>query len=130
MSKEYGIRKKTSLSYDDAVARIRQLLGENGFGVLTEIDMKEKLKEKLGVEIQRYVILGACNPPLAYKALQSEKEIGLLLPCNVIVYEEGDGTVVAAMDPMVMAEVIPDNAMLAEVARDAREKLVRALNAL
>jgi uncharacterized protein (DUF302 family) len=130
MSKEYGIRKKTSLSYDDAVARIRQLLGENGFGVLTEIDMKEKLKEKLGVEIQRYVILGACNPPLAYKALQSEKEIGLLLPCNVIVYEEGDGTVVAAMDPMVMAEVIPDNAMLAEVARDAREKLVKALNAL
>ncbi|MGZ8709930.1 MAG: DUF302 domain-containing protein, partial [Thermoanaerobaculia bacterium] len=83
----YGIRKMVPLSYDEAVAKTKSALQEQGFGVLSEIDMKQKLKEKLDVDTKRYVILGACNPPLAWKAMQAEPEIGLLLPCNVIVYE-------------------------------------------
>ncbi|HEY0592974.1 MAG TPA: DUF302 domain-containing protein [Thermoanaerobaculia bacterium] len=122
------MRKTVALGFDDAVARTRDLLQAEGFGVLTEIDMQAKLKEKIGAEIQRYLILGACNPPLAHKAVQAEPEIGLLLPCNVIVYEAKDGkTIVSAMDPDVMVKVVPDNPTLREVAKDARARLERAI---
>jgi uncharacterized protein (DUF302 family) len=119
------------MPYDVAVERTKDALQKQGFGVLSEIDIRAKLKEKLGVDFKRYVILGACNPPLAYKALQAEPEIGLLLPCNVIVYESEDGTsVVSAIDPDSMTAVIGDNAAVAEVARDARERLQKALDAI
>lgn len=128
---EYGIRATTTLSFDDAVAKTREALQEQGFGVLTEIDMKAKLKEKLGVDMQRYLILGACNPPLAHKAVQAEPEIGLLLPCNVIVYEtEGGKTVVSAVDPDSMLSVVGDNPTVREVATDARKRLEAAIGTL
>ena len=126
----YGIRKTVALSYDEAVARTKSALQEQGFGVLSEIDMQAKLKEKLGVDTQRYVILGACNPPLAWKAMQAEPEIGLLLPCNVIVYESGDGCVVSAVDPDSMLSVVGDNAPVMEVARDAKARLEKAIAAI
>lgn len=128
---DYGIRRTLRLPFDEAVARTKEALKEQGFGVLSEIDMREKLHEKLGVETNRYVILGACNPPLAYKALQAEPEIGLLLPCNVIVYEnEAEECVVSAADPDAILSIIGDNPLVAEVARDARQRLVRALDTL
>ena len=93
--------------------------------------MKEKLKEKLDVDYKHYVILGACNPPLAYKALQAEPEIGLLLPCNVIVYETHAGeSVVSAVDPNAMLAIVGDNPVVAEVARDARQRLEKAIAAI
>ena len=127
----YGIRKTVALAYVDAVEKTKHALQEQGFGVLSEIDMQQKLKEKLNVDSGPYVILGACNPPLAWKALQAEPEIGLLLPCNVIVYESDDGKcVVAAVDPDSMLGVVGDNPVVAEVARDARSRLQRALEAI
>lgn len=127
----YGIRRSVALRYDDAVMKTKNALQNEGFGVLSEIDISAKLKEKLGVDFRRYVILGACNPPLAHKALQAELEIGLLLPCNVIVYEEGsDRSVVAAIDPDSMVAVVGDNAVMAEVARDAKQRLERALGSV
>jgi len=127
----YGIRRALSMPYEVAVEKTKDALQKEGFGVLSEIDIRAKLKEKLGVDFKRYVILGACNPPLAYKALQAEPEIGLLLPCNVIVYETADGkSVVSAIDPDSMTAVIGDNAAVAEVARDARVRLQKALDAI
>lgn len=127
----YGIRKVVDLPYEKAVEKTKSALQQQGFGVLSEIDMKEKLKEKLDVDFKRYVILGACNPPLAYKALQAEPEIGLLLPCNVIIYETGPGqSVVAAVDPNSMLAMVGDNPAVAEVARDARQRLVSAVAAI
>ena len=128
---DYGIRRTLDADYETAVRKTRDALQTEGFGVLTEIDMQGKLKEKLGVDTNRYVILGACNPPLAWKALQAEPEIGLLLPCNVIVYDAGGGkTVVSAMDPDAMLQVIGDNAAVAEVASDAKARLTRAIERL
>jgi uncharacterized protein (DUF302 family) len=116
------------MPYERAVARTKDALKEEGFGVLSEIDIKEKLKEKLNVDFKRYMILGACNPPLAYKALQAEPEIGLLLPCNVIVYElDGKSSMVAAIDPNSMVDVVGSNPVIEEVARDARERLEKAI---
>lgn len=127
----YGIRKTVTLGYTEAVERTKNALQEQGFGVLSEIDMQQKLKEKLGVDSGRYVILGACNPPLAWKALQAEPEIGLLLPCNVIVYESAGGEcVVAAVDPDLMLGVVGENPIVAEVARESRSRLERALAAI
>ncbi len=127
-SNPYSIRKVVALPYDEAVEKTKEALKQEGFGVLSEIDMKEKLKEKLQIDYKPYVILGACNPPLAYKALQAEPEIGLLLPCNVIVYESGSGeTVVAAVDPNSMLAIVGNHPVVAEVARDARQRLERAL---
>lgn len=129
--KPYSIRRVVALPYDDAVEKTKDALQQQGFGVLSEIDMKEKLKEKLDVDFKRYVILGACNPPLAYKALQAEPEIGLLLPCNVIVYETSDEeSVVSAVEPGAMLTIIGDNPVIAEVARDARERLEKAIAAI
>ena len=128
--RDYGIRKHVALPYDQAVEKVKESLKEQGFGVLTEIDMREKLKEKLGVDYKRYIILGACNPPLAYKALQAEPEIGLLLPCNVIVYEADEGSVISAVDPDTMLAVVGESPAMAEVARDAKARLERAIAAV
>lgn len=124
---EYGTRVETSLSYEAAVQATVDALKEQGFGVLTEIDVKATLKKKIGAEFKRYVILGACNPNLAHRALQSEESLGLLLPCNLIVYEEGDGSVVSALDPGMMATVTK-NPELEEIADEAGAALKRALS--
>jgi uncharacterized protein (DUF302 family) len=123
----YGYSRKVGVGYDDAVARARDALQREGFGVLTEIDVKATLKKKLDVDFRRYVILGACNPPFAFKALTAELEIGLLMPCNVIVYENEDGTAtVAAMDASMMASVT-GNDRLSEVSIALNEKLRRVI---
>lgn len=125
----YGISKTVSLPYEQAVEKVTQELKKEGFGVLTTIDVKETLKAKLNVEFPRYVILGACNPPFAHKALQAEEQIGLLLPCNVIVYEREGSTVVAAFDPMVMTAVI-ENPGMPQIAREVKERLDRVIAAV
>lgn len=126
---KYGFSKTVRLPYDEAVAKATAALKEEGFGVLCEIDIKEKLKEKLGVDFRRYTILGACNPPLAYKTLQEEINIGLLLPCNVIVYEadKAGESVVAAIDAKTMLSVVEDNPTLDAVATEVNEKLHRVI---
>lgn len=127
---KYGFSKTVNLSYAAAVEKTRGALKDEGFGVLCEIDLKEKLKEKLGVDFRKYVILGACNPPLAYQTLQQEIDIGLLLPCNVIVYEsdETGKSVVAAIDAKTMLSVVGGNATLDAVASEVNEKLQRVVN--
>jgi len=126
---KYGFSKTLEAPYAEAVERARAALKEEGFGVLCEIDIKEKLKEKLGVDFRNYVILGACNPPLAYKTLQEEINIGLLLPCNVIVYEtdEPGKCVVAAVDAKAMLSVVGNNPALDAVATEVNEKLKRVV---
>ena len=122
----YGISVEVPLSFQDAIAMAREALKEEGFGILTEIDVKKTLKEKVGAEFQPYVILGACNPALAFTALQDDVDVGLLLPCNVTVREEDGKSIVSVMDPQVMSR-LSDAPGLAEVARIARQKLERAL---
>jgi uncharacterized protein (DUF302 family) len=126
---KYGFSKTVDVPYEAAVEKARAALKEEGFGVLCEIDIKEKLKEKLGIDFRKYVILGACNPSLAYKTLQQEINIGLLLPCNVIVYEadEAGKSVVAAIDARTMLSVVGDNAPLDAVATEVNEKLRRVV---
>lgn len=124
---EYGTRVETLLPYEEAVQATIDALKEQGFGVLTEIDVKSTLKKKIGADFKRYVILGACNPNLAHKALQSEESLGLLLPCNFIVYEEGDGAVVSALDPGMMATVTK-NPKLNEIAESASNAIKSALS--
>jgi len=126
---DYGIRVTTNLSYDEAVPAVTAALAEQGFGVLTEIDIKATLKKKIDVDFRRYVILGACNPHLANRALNVEVELGLLLPCNVIVYEGDEGVVVSAIDPKMMLGIV-ENPALAEVADEAAAKLRAALEKL
>jgi uncharacterized protein (DUF302 family) len=126
---QYGFSRVVSHSYDRAVERVTEELQKEGFGVLTTIDVRETLKKKLGVDFKRYVILGACNPPLAYRALQAEEQIGLLLPCNVIVYEKGGQTVVGAFDPMMMAVVLEKEEMR-PIAEEVKRKLERVLAAI
>lgn len=126
----YGLRVELPVEYDRAVERATAALKGEGFGVLTTIDVKATLKQKLDAEFRRYVILGACNPPLAYRALSAELEIGLLLPCNVVVYESGPGaSVIAAMAPLGAMGVVGNEA-LTPVAEQADQKLRRALEAL
>jgi uncharacterized protein (DUF302 family) len=125
----YAISKTVRLSYEQAVGRVTEELKKEGFGVLTTIDVKETLKKKLNVDFKRYVILGACNPPFAHKALLAEEQIGLLLPCNVIVYEKGNETVVAAFDPMSMTKIL-DNESIQPIAEEMKAKLTRVMQAL
>jgi len=125
----YGFSTTTTLGYDAAVERVTEELKKEGFGVLTTIDVKDTLKKKLDVDFRRYVILGACNPPFAHKALQAEEEIGLLLPCNVIVYEKEGKTAVAAFDPMAMTKLLDNPAML-PIAREIEARLRRVIAAL
>jgi uncharacterized protein (DUF302 family) len=125
----YGFSKPVSLPYDKAIEKVTEELKKEGFGVLTTIDVKDTLKKKLDVDFKRYVILGACNPPFAYNALQAEEQIGLLLPCNVIVYEKEGKTIVGVFDPMSMARLVENDA-LKSIAEDIAAKLRRVLNAL
>ncbi|HEY6060570.1 MAG TPA: DUF302 domain-containing protein [Gemmatimonadales bacterium] len=123
----YAIGRSVPLAYEQAVARIRDELQQQGFGVLTEIDVQATLKKKLDVDFKKYVILGACNPPLAYQGFQAEPDVGLLLPCNVVVYEEGPTqSRVAVLDPVAQLGISgrPD---LEPLALQARERLEKAL---
>ncbi|HSB07917.1 MAG TPA: DUF302 domain-containing protein [Blastocatellia bacterium] len=123
----YGYKRTVGLEFEQAVERTREALKAEGFGVLCEIDIKEKLKEKLGVDFRNYLILGACNPPLAYRTLQEEVNIGLLLPCNVVVYEEKGGSTVAAIDAATMLSIVR-NPKLEPVAKEVNDKLRRAVD--
>ena len=125
---KFGMRKVVAMSYDEALAKVPEALKTEGFGVLTEIDVRETLKKKIDVDFRRYKILGACNPPLAHRVLSAESEVGLMLPCNVIVYEGDDGrTVVAAIDPLQTMAGASDNPTLREVAAEVQARLGRVL---
>jgi len=126
--KRYELGMDVELPYEEAVSRVREALATEGFGVLTEIDVKATMKKKLDVDFRPYVILGACNPPLAHQALTAEPEIGLLLPCNVVVYATDDPgrSRVAAMDPEAVLS-LTDTPGVAPLARQVRQKLERAL---
>jgi uncharacterized protein (DUF302 family) len=129
--RSYGFAATVDLPYDQAVERTRAALKDQGFGVLTEIDVKQTMKAKLDVAFRPYVILGACNPPLAHRALSADLGIGLLLPCNVIVYDNGDNSsTVEVMDPEAALGLVGDNPAIAEVAREAGGRLRLALDAL
>jgi uncharacterized protein (DUF302 family) len=126
---ELALRTKLAVPYDQAIERVTAALKTEGFGVLTEIDVKATLKKKLDVDFRRYVILGACNPPLAHQALSTTLDIGLLLPCNVIVYEDDGGSTIAILDPLAMLGIV-DNPSLEPVAQEARARLQRVIDAL
>ncbi|MCJ7545689.1 MAG: DUF302 domain-containing protein [Deltaproteobacteria bacterium] len=129
-TKKYAFSTVLDVSYEDAVTQVRDALREEGFGVLTEIDVKETLKKKLDKEFRKYVILGACNPPYAYRSLQADLDVGLLLPCNVIVYETDDGKAyVAAINPVSALEIIQSRE-LKDVAQEVSEKLRRVIKQL
>ena len=120
---------RLSVGFDEAVRKTTDALKTEGFGILTKIDMKQTLKEKLNEEFRQYVILGACNPPLAFQALSASLDVGLLLPCNVIVYEDGEGSVVNILDPFTVAQVLPNDA-LEPMAQEARSRLERVIEVL
>jgi uncharacterized protein (DUF302 family) len=125
----FGMTKVLGIGYEEALGRVVEALKAEGFGVLTEIDVQETLKRKLGVDFRRYKILGACNPPLAHQALSAELDIGVMLPCNVVVYERDDGkAVVTAVDPM--QTVAREHPTLNGIAETVRGKLARALESL
>ncbi|HZK97031.1 MAG TPA: DUF302 domain-containing protein [Prolixibacteraceae bacterium] len=127
---KYYISKKISADFDQAVLLVTESLKKEGFGVLTEINLQEKLKEKLNVDFRKYKILGACNPAYAYKAIQQEDKIGTMLPCNVVVQElENNEIEVAAVDPVASMMAI-ENPGLAGIAREIKEKLARAIASL
>jgi uncharacterized protein (DUF302 family) len=126
---DYSLKVQLDLPYEQAVEKATAALKEEGFGVLTEIDVKATLKKKLDADFRKYVILGACNPPLAHRALNTELEIGLLLPCNVIVYEEDGGSLVSIVDPISMLGVV-ESPELEPVASEARARLGRVAEAL
>ncbi len=129
--RSYGFGATLAAPYAQALERTRAALKDQGFGVLTEIDVKQTMKAKLDVDFRAYVILGACNPPLAHRALSADLGIGLLLPCNVVVYDNGDGTsTVEVMDPEAALGLVGDNAAIADVAHEARARLRQALDAL
>jgi uncharacterized protein (DUF302 family) len=126
---ELGFQSTLNLSYEAALEKVTGALKAEGFGILTSIDVKETMKKKLDVDFRKYTILGACNPPLANKALTARPDVGLLLPCNVIVYEEGEKTVVNIIDPLSMTSFIQDPA-LDQVADEAHQRLKRVSEAL
>lgn len=124
-----AFRVKLDVPYEEAIAKVTAALKVEGFGVLTQIDVKDTLKQKIGVDFRRYAILGACNPGLAHKALSADLDVGLLLPCNVTVYEDGDGSQVSLIDPVGM--LAPAGlGELAAVAEDAQARLGRVAAAL
>ena len=128
--KSYYFAKTVELPFKEAIERTKEELKKEGFGVLTEIDVKATLRKRLDVDFRNYQILGACNPPFAYKALQSERMIGIMLPCNVIVQEAGEGkTEVAAIDPIASMQAV-DNPALGDVAVEVQAKLKRVIENL
>ena len=124
-----GLTVQLDTPYEQAIGQVTEALKAEGFGVLTEIDVQATLKKKINADFRRYVILGACNPPLAHRALNASLEIGLLLPCNVIVYEEGAGSIVSLVDPLSMLS-LSDAAGVDEVAQEAHTRLARVRDAL
>ncbi|HEX9251740.1 MAG TPA: DUF302 domain-containing protein [Ignavibacteriaceae bacterium] len=126
---KYGFSKTTDYGFEQAIEKVTEELKKEGFGILTTIDVKDTLKKKIDVDFKKYTILGACNPKLAHGALQVEEELGLLLPCNVIVYEKNDKTVVSIFDPIVMTIVI-ENPEMKSVAEEVKGKLKRVLEAI
>jgi uncharacterized protein (DUF302 family) len=126
----YSFNKILNVTFDEAVDRITEELKKEGFGILTDIDVKQTLKKKLDVDFRKYRILGACNPPFAYKALQAEDKIGLMLPCNVIVQEHDDHRVeVSAIDPIASMQAV-ENPGLGDVAREVQAKLKKVMENL
>jgi uncharacterized protein (DUF302 family) len=126
----YYMNKILSMSFDDAVARVTEELKKEGFGILTDVDVKAALKKKLDIDFRKYRILGACNPPFAYRALQAEDKIGTMLPCNVIVQENSDGQVeVASIDPLSSMQAV-GNPALKEIASEIRNKLKTVISRL
>ncbi|MFZ0455710.1 MAG: DUF302 domain-containing protein [Ignavibacteriaceae bacterium] len=125
----YYFSKKSALGFTEAIEKVTEALKNEGFGILTEIDVKETLKKKLDVDFRPYRILGACNPPFAYKALQVEDKVGIMLPCNVIVQEKENGVEIAAVDPVASMQAI-DNPKLSEIAGEIRKRLHRVIDSL
>ena len=123
----YGFTKEMNLPYETVVVLVREALKKEGFGVLTEIDLQGKMKEKLGIDLRKYIILGACNPSNAYKAILAEENIGLMLPCNVIVYEKGGKTVLSVIRPTIAMQMI-ENAELRQVAENVESQLKQAFD--
>jgi uncharacterized protein (DUF302 family) len=126
---QYGFSKTVDMPYEQAIEKVTAELKKEGFGVLTSIDVKETLKQKINVDFKKYAILGACNPPIAHKALQEDEELGLLLPCNVIVYEKDGKTRVSIFDPMVMTWIM-ENDDIKPIATEVQERLQRVLKAI
>ena len=126
---QYGFSKTIDLPYEQAIEKVTAELKKEGFGVLTSIDVKETLKQKINVDFKKYTILGACNPPIAHKALQEEEDLGLLLPCNVIVYEKDNKTRISIFDPMVMTWIM-ENDNIKPIATEVQERLQRVLKAI
>ena len=126
---QYGFSKMVDMSYEQTLEKVTAELKKEGFGVLTSIDVKETLKQKINVDFKKYTILGACNPPIAHRALLEEEELGLLLPCNVIVYEKDNKTQVSIFDPMVMTWIM-ENDNMKPIATEVQEKLQRVLVAV
>jgi len=124
---EYGYKVELDIDFKAAIEKTKQELKKQGFGVLSEIDVKATLKKKLNVDYDNYIILGACNPEFAYKALKSEKDVGLLLPCNVIIYENQGKVVIVSIKPTIAMQMI-DNANLAKIAAQVEEKLINVIN--
>jgi uncharacterized protein (DUF302 family) len=125
----YGFTKELDIPYERVIELAREALKKEGFGVLTEIDVKEKMKEKLGIDMRKYIILGACNPPNAYKAILAEENIGLMLPCNVVVYEKGNKTVLSVIRPAVAMQMI-DNVELQKLAQAVEGQLKKAFDTI
>jgi uncharacterized protein (DUF302 family) len=125
----YGFTKELNIPFETVVEQVREALKKEDFGILTEIDVREKMKEKLGVDMNRYIILGACNPPNAYKAILAEENIGLMLPCNVIVYEKGSKTVLSVIRPTVAMQMI-DNKELQKAAEAVEGQLKKSFDAI
>ena len=126
---QYRFSKSVDLPYEQAIDKVTAELKKEGFGILTTIDVKDTLKKKIDVDFKKYSILGACNPPLAHRALKTEEEIGLLLPCNVIVYEQENKSIVSIFDPALMSKVV-ENEKLNPIADEVREKLQRVFKAV
>ena len=126
---QYGFSKTVDMPFEQTIEKVTAELKKEGFGVLTSIDVKETLKQKINVDFKKYTILGACNPSIAHRALQEEEELGLLLPCNVIVYEKENKTRVSIFDPMVMTWIL-ENDNMKPIASEVQEKLQRGLKAI
>jgi uncharacterized protein (DUF302 family) len=126
---QYGYKRRVMIPYQEAIDRTREELNKEGFGVLTEIDVKATLKKKLNVDYDNYIILGACNPQFAYQALKAEKDIGLLLPCNIIIYDTNGQTLVSAIKPTVAMNMV-ENEALRITATQVEEKLERVIDSI
>jgi uncharacterized protein (DUF302 family) len=125
----YGLTKELNIPYETVIEQVREALKNQGFGILTEIDVREKMKEKLGLDMNKYIILGACNPANAYKAILAEENIGLMLPCNVIVYEKGSKTVLSVIRPTVAMQMI-ENSELQILAEAVEGQLKKSFDAI